>query len=84
MFMHGGILHIFLNMFMLVMFGSLLERLWGPQRFFIFYFFTGLGALLLHQAVQAYEIYEMIGSVGFGPNSIAEIQAKNKPQGPNN
>ncbi len=75
MFMHGNLLHIFLNMFMLVMFGSLLERLWGPQRFFIFYFFTGLGALLLHQAVMAYEVYEMIGSIGFGPDHLGEIQA---------
>ena len=76
MFMHGGVLHIFLNMFMLFMFGSLLERLWGPERFFIYYFFTGFGALLLHQAVQAYEIYQVIGATGFSPADLGDLCQK--------
>lgn len=73
MFMHGGLFHILINMFMLVMFGSLLERVWGPQRFFIFYFFTGFGALFLHQAVQAFEIQQLIGSIGFSPDSLSQL-----------
>ena len=48
MFMHGSIMHIFLNMFGLWMFGSILERVWGPKRFFIFYFACGLGAALIY------------------------------------
>ena len=36
-FMHGGIGHLFFNMFALVMFGSALEQLWGPKRFLVFY-----------------------------------------------
>ena len=38
-FMHSNtdILHIVFNMLLLVMFGSNLERIWGPKRFFIFY-----------------------------------------------
>jgi len=44
MFMHGGIAHIFFNMFALVMFGKVLEMVWGPKRFLIFYMVTGLGA----------------------------------------
>ena len=37
-FMHSpAIFHIFFNMFALVMFGSLLEKIWGPKRCFIFY-----------------------------------------------
>ena len=40
--------HIFGNMFALWMFGMSLENLWGSQRFFIFYFVTGLGAALCH------------------------------------
>lgn len=31
-FMHAGLAHIFFNMFALVMFGSALETLWGPQK----------------------------------------------------
>ncbi len=51
MFMHGGIMHIFFNMFALWMFGRVLESVWGPRRFFIFYLITGLGAALVHMTV---------------------------------
>lgn len=61
-FMHGGLFHIFFNMYTLVMFGALLERVWGPQRFLFFYLFTALGAALLHQCVQGFEIYQLSGS----------------------
>jgi membrane associated rhomboid family serine protease len=36
-FMHGSLAHIFFNMMGLWMFGSELERLWGPKRFMQFY-----------------------------------------------
>ena len=52
MFMHGGFWHIFLNMYTLFIFGSVLERIWGTKKFLIFYFVTGIGAALLHTAVQ--------------------------------
>ena len=48
MFMHGGVTHIFLNMFMLWMFGRVLEQVWGGKRFLLYYLFTGLGAAALH------------------------------------
>lgn len=51
MFMHGGFSHIFFNMFALWMFGSVLENVWGPRRFIIFYIFTGIGAALLHYLI---------------------------------
>lgn len=50
-FMHGGMFHIFFNMFALVIFGSVLEQVWGPKRFFIFYVATALGAFVFHQVV---------------------------------
>lgn len=50
-FMHGGMFHIFFNMFALVIFGSVLEQVWGPKRFFIFYIATALGAFIFHQVV---------------------------------
>ena len=62
MFMHGGVAHIFFNMFNLYMFGNILERVWGPKRFLEFYFLTGFGAMLLYTAVQALEIYNISGS----------------------
>ncbi|TFH37783.1 MAG: rhomboid family intramembrane serine protease [Bacteroidia bacterium] len=51
MFMHGGITHIFFNMFALFIFGRVLETVWGPKRFFIYYIVTGLGAALVHELV---------------------------------
>jgi len=47
--------HIFFNMFALWMFGRILENVWGPRRFLIFYFICGLGAALCHLLVLDYE-----------------------------
>jgi len=63
MFMHGGIAHIFFNMFALYSFGSLLESRWGAKKFLAFYFITGLGALFLQWAVQAFEVQQIIGQI---------------------
>ena len=56
MFLHGGVAHLFFNMFALWMFGSILENLWGPKRFLIFYMACGLGAAALHMIVLYYEM----------------------------
>ena len=52
MFMHGGFGHLFFNMFTLYMFGSVLERVWGPKKYLLYYMVTGLGAALLHTGVE--------------------------------
>ncbi|MFA5573888.1 MAG: rhomboid family intramembrane serine protease [Brumimicrobium sp.] len=62
-FMHGGLMHIFFNMFALVMFGPILEQVWGPKRFFIFYVATALGAFFLHQLVGYIEVNNIIGQL---------------------
>jgi len=59
MFTHGGLAHFFFNMFGLVMFGSVIERKFGAQRFLFFYIFCGLGAALTQMAFYAYEIYSV-------------------------
>ncbi len=51
MFMHGNLTHIFFNMFAVFMFGRLLERVWGPQKFLFYYMVTGIGAGLLYVLV---------------------------------
>ncbi|MGB1075232.1 MAG: rhomboid family intramembrane serine protease [Flavobacteriales bacterium] len=62
MFMHGGLGHIFFNMFALYMFGSQLERLWGSQRFLNYYLVSGLGGFLLHEFFIGYALYQDYGS----------------------
>ncbi|MDX9906208.1 MAG: rhomboid family intramembrane serine protease [Bacteroidales bacterium] len=51
MFLHGNFWHLFFNMFALWMFGNALENIWGPKRFLIYYFITGIGAALIHYLV---------------------------------
>ena len=46
MFLHGGVSHLFFNMFALWMFGRTLEDRLGPQRFMIYYVVCGVGAAL--------------------------------------
>ena len=52
MFMHGGRWHLFFNMYTLYFFGTVLERVWGTRKFLLYYFVTGVGAALVHLAVQ--------------------------------
>ena len=69
MFMHGGWGHLLFNMYTLFIFGSSLERVWGPKKFLIFYFVTGLGAAAIHTGVEWIQNYitqadQMIPTVG--------------------
>ena len=47
MFMHGGILHIAINMWMLYMFGSYVIMLVGQNKFLLVYFVGGIAGSLL-------------------------------------
>ena len=61
--MHGGIGHIFFNMFALYSFGSNLEYIWGGKKFLFFYISCGLGAALLHCVVNYLQIQNILSSV---------------------
>lgn len=41
-FLHGGLFHIFINMFMLVMFGREMEQVLGSRRFLSLYLISGI------------------------------------------
>ena len=51
MFLHGGVSHLFFNMFALWMFGRQLEYELGSRRFFTYYMVCGIGAALLQLGV---------------------------------
>ena len=55
MFLHGGFTHILFNMFALWMFGSVIERVWGPRKFIFYYIVCGVGAGLTQELVQYIE-----------------------------
>jgi membrane associated rhomboid family serine protease len=53
-FMHGNFMHLFFNMFALFMFGSDVERLFGPKRYLIYYLTAVVGAALMHLIVVSF------------------------------
>ncbi len=74
MFMHGNFMHIFFNMFALWMFGTAIERVWGPKRFLNYYLITGFGAFLLHYAIVAYQAHELIAQLG--PDAVERVKTE--------
>ena len=76
MFMHGGFWHLFLNMYTLFIFGSVLERVWGTKKFLVFYFVTGLGAALVHTGVEWIQMQSLISKAAEGSSAaMASIHA---------
>ena len=69
MFMHGGFFHLLFNMYTLFIFGSVLERVWGPKKFLIFYFATGLGAAAIHTGVEWIQMQSWIAQAAEGTQS---------------
>ncbi len=47
MFLHGGLLHLFVNMLVLFFFGPPLEARWGSAEFLKYYLICGLGGVAL-------------------------------------
>ena len=81
MFMHGGSMHILVNMFTLWMFGVQIERVLGPKRFLFFYISCGLGAAII-QLIYLYIIFysnlEMLTSSGYDSSQIFETLNQGK------
>ena len=65
-FLHGSFSHLFFNMFALWMFGCVIERTWGPQKYLAYYLLCGIGAGLCQEVVQwAMQSYSLtIGASG--------------------
>lgn len=66
-FLHGGLLHLFFNMFALYMFGSDIERVVGQRRYLAYYFtcvVTAAFAQLIVTAVIGGAPYPTIGASG--------------------
>lgn len=74
MFMHDtkGVGHIFFNMFALYMFGRVLESVWGPKRFLLFYLVTGVGAALIQTLVTTIEYEVLISKIS--PDQIEYLK----------
>ena len=69
-FLHGGLLHLLMNMLFLWMFGRELELVWGKKRFLNFFFLCGVGAGLIEILVKVIPM-----SWGHMPSDIPTIGA---------
>ncbi|WP_311441523.1 rhomboid family intramembrane serine protease [Hoylesella enoeca] len=78
MFMHANIEHILFNMFALWMFGCVVERVWGPQKFLFYYISCGIGAGLLQEAAQFGSIYfDLYAQTPIGLSQAIEVMHAN-------
>ena len=57
MFMHAGWEHIIVNMFMLWMFGAVMEQVWGAKRFIFYYIVWGVGAGIMQELAQFFYVW---------------------------
>ncbi|MCX2720414.1 rhomboid family intramembrane serine protease [Lentiprolixibacter aurantiacus] len=81
MFMHGGFMHILFNMYALWAFGSPLERMWGRNKFLFFYFSAGLGAAVIHTAVNYYNFnagMDALLAAGWQEDQVMQIIMEGK------
>ncbi|MEL7121843.1 MAG: rhomboid family intramembrane serine protease [Bacteroidota bacterium] len=58
-FMHSGFTHLLFNMYALVIFGNVVEKKMNTQPFLFLYFFSALGAFLLHMAVIWFQLSDI-------------------------
>jgi membrane associated rhomboid family serine protease len=70
--MHGGFSHVFFNMFAVWMFGTVLEKTWGPKRFLFYYIVCGIGAGIVQEITQYVE-YKMVLSQYVSVNTGTSI-----------
>ena len=64
MFLHGGLMHLLLNMLVLWLFGGALESVWGTGRFLKYYSLTGVGAGLSNCILTPHLNIPIIGASG--------------------
>jgi len=64
MFLHGGLMHLFGNMWFLWIFGDNLEHAMGRVRFLLFYLLSGVAAALVHVVSDPGSTIPMIGASG--------------------
>lgn len=72
MFVHIDFMHLFFNMFALLMFGGIIERALGSKRFLFYYVSCGLGAAFIQEGVFAYMAGHYSGLIS--PSNIAFLR----------
>lgn len=71
MFLHGSFMHLFFNMFALVMFGGIIERAMSSKRFLFYYISCGIFAALVQIAAYAVALHKY--NAMFSPAEMHQI-----------
>ena len=74
MFMHANISHIFFNMFGLIMFGPILEKVWGHKKFLIYYFSVGVGAFIFYEIIDLIYISSIKNEFDISANTFNDLK----------
>ena len=64
MFLHGGLFHLFFNMWSLWIFGDNVEVTLGHVRFVLFYLFCGIAAAIVHCVMHPASAIPVVGASG--------------------
>ena len=85
MWVHGGFGHLFSNMFSVLVFAPILERVWGSKKFLIYYLITVIGAGILYSGINYYENYSFEIKVKSyeqnpSPESFRKLVLNNSPE----
>jgi membrane associated rhomboid family serine protease len=64
MFLHGGWMHVIMNLFMLAAFGSGVEKWLGTKRLLILFMASGLFGVAAHYFLNTHSEFPMIGASG--------------------
>lgn len=73
LFLHGGLMHLLINMFVLWMFGGDIERTWGRRKFLGYYFLTGAGAGVVNIMVKTLMDVSAAGAVATNSLRPSEV-----------
>lgn len=81
MFMHVDFMHLFFNMYALFSFGVIIEQILGSNRFLLFYFICGLGAVFFNILIDYYYFEQGIQHIvnqGYNRNQIIQTLSEGR------
>jgi membrane associated rhomboid family serine protease len=75
-FLHDpeNLFHIVFNMFTLWIFGSILEKYWGSQKFLLFYLICGVGASIVIELFIPFSAQQFIKTASEIPEGVSKLQ----------
>lgn len=72
LFMHGNFSHILFNMIGVYVFGQVLEQIWGPKKYLVFYVLTGFGAAIAEYVVMSFSVGPVMDSILAVQNHLSQ------------